>query len=149
MSAAKTKVEHAEPNATTQDWIAVIFNPSFVYRFAHTVVAFYVTTGFVVLGVGAYLVRRGRFAEEGRVMLSMALWLLTLLVPLILIAMARVEEIAAVAFGRKPQRLIAKPAPTVPCVPPPFSQPCSSCSASAWASTSVVRATPSRPRILV
>jgi exo-beta-1,3-glucanase (GH17 family)/cellulose synthase/poly-beta-1,6-N-acetylglucosamine synthase-like glycosyltransferase len=39
---------------------------------------------------------------------------LVLLVPLVLIAMARVEEIAAVAFGRKPQRLIVKGAPTVP-----------------------------------
>src|SRR5258708_12942353 len=39
---------------------------------------------------------------------------LTLLVPLVLIAMARVEEIAAVAFGRKPQRLIVKGARTVP-----------------------------------
>ncbi|KIZ46486.1 MULTISPECIES: glycosyltransferase [Rhodopseudomonas] len=34
---------------------------------------------------------------------------LILLVPLVLIALARVEEIAAVAFGRKPQRLLAKP----------------------------------------
>src|SRR5436309_119321 len=33
---------------------------------------------------------------------------LTLLVPLVLIAMARVEEIAAIAFGRKPRRLISK-----------------------------------------
>ena len=39
---------------------------------------------------------------------------LTLLVPLVLIAMARVEEIAAVAFGSKPRRLIVKGAPTVP-----------------------------------
>jgi cellulose synthase/poly-beta-1,6-N-acetylglucosamine synthase-like glycosyltransferase/exo-beta-1,3-glucanase (GH17 family) len=33
---------------------------------------------------------------------------LTLLVPLVLIAMARVEEIAAVAFGRAPRRLLTK-----------------------------------------
>src|SRR4029077_7834987 len=33
---------------------------------------------------------------------------LILLVPLVLIAMARIEEIAAVAFGRRPRRLIAK-----------------------------------------
>jgi exo-beta-1,3-glucanase (GH17 family)/cellulose synthase/poly-beta-1,6-N-acetylglucosamine synthase-like glycosyltransferase len=33
---------------------------------------------------------------------------LILLVPLVLIAMARIEEIAAVAFGRHPRRLIAK-----------------------------------------
>src|SRR5579864_3937948 len=39
---------------------------------------------------------------------------LTLLVPLVLIAMARVEEIAAVAFGQKPRRLIVKGEPTVP-----------------------------------
>ncbi len=64
------------------NWIDVIFNPSFPYRLAHTVVGFYVTTGFVVLGVGAYLIRGGRFADEGRTMLSMTLWLLTVLVPL-------------------------------------------------------------------
>ncbi len=39
---------------------------------------------------------------------------LSLLVPLVLIAMARVEEIAAIAFGRKPRRLIVKGAPVVP-----------------------------------
>jgi exo-beta-1,3-glucanase (GH17 family)/cellulose synthase/poly-beta-1,6-N-acetylglucosamine synthase-like glycosyltransferase len=33
---------------------------------------------------------------------------LMLLIPLVLIAMARIEEIAAVAFGRKPRRLIVK-----------------------------------------
>jgi cytochrome d ubiquinol oxidase subunit I len=64
------------------DWVAVIFNPSFPYRFAHTVVAFYVTTAFVVVGVGAWYLRRGRFPEEGRAMMSMSLWLLTVLVPL-------------------------------------------------------------------
>ena len=42
-----------------------------------------------------------------------------LLVPLILIALARVEEIAAVAFGRKPLRLVAAPAlvPETPFAP--------------------------------
>jgi cytochrome bd-type quinol oxidase subunit 2 len=64
------------------DWLQVIFNPSFLSRLSHTVVAFFITTGFVVLGVGAYLLRRGKFAEEGRTMLSMTLWLLTFLVPL-------------------------------------------------------------------
>lgn len=64
------------------DWLQVIFNPSFPSRIAHTVVAFFITTSFVVLGVGAYLMKRERFAEEGRTMLSMALWLLTVLVPL-------------------------------------------------------------------
>lgn len=65
-----------------RDWLAVIFNPSFPYRLAHSVCAFYVTTGFVVLGVGAWLVRRERFAPEARRMVSTALWLLLALVPL-------------------------------------------------------------------
>src|ERR1700721_243550 len=64
------------------DWLQVVFNPSFLSRLAHTVLAFFITTGFVVLGVGAYLLRRGQFLEEGRTMLSMTLWLLTALVPL-------------------------------------------------------------------
>lgn len=65
-----------------KDWFAIIFNPSFPYRLLHTVVGFYVTTGFVVAGVAAWLIRRGRFAAEGSRMLSMTLWLLTVLVPL-------------------------------------------------------------------
>ena len=39
---------------------------------------------------------------------------LILLVPLVLIAMARIEEIAAIAFGRHPRRLLVKPQPTAP-----------------------------------
>ncbi len=67
-----------------KDWLAIIFNPSFPYRLAHNVTAFYITTGFVVLGVGAYLVRRGRDtdAEAARLMMRMALGLLIVLVPL-------------------------------------------------------------------
>ena len=64
------------------DWWALIFNPSFPYRLAHTVSAFYVTTGFVVLGIAAWLIRGGKFVAEGRQMLSMTLWLLVVLVPL-------------------------------------------------------------------
>ena len=64
------------------DWLQIIFSPSFPYRLAHTVVAFFVTTGFVVLGVGAYTIRRGLFLDEGRVMMTTSLALLAVLVPL-------------------------------------------------------------------
>src|SRR5882757_3083151 len=63
------------------DWFQIVFSPSFPYRLAHNVSAFYVTTGFVVLGVGAHLVRRGGFGEEGRRMVGMALGFLTIFVP--------------------------------------------------------------------
>jgi cytochrome bd ubiquinol oxidase subunit I len=64
-----------------QDWLEIIFNPSFPYRLAHTVSAFYVTTAFVVLGVGAYTLRRGQAVEHGRLMLRLALWFLAIFVP--------------------------------------------------------------------
>ena len=64
------------------DWMAIIFNPSFPYRHAHTVDAFYVTTGFVVLAVGAWLIRKKTYAAEGKVMLTTTLTLLVVLVPL-------------------------------------------------------------------
>jgi len=35
--------------------------PLLPYRLSHTVVGFYVTTGFVVIGIAAYYLRRGRF----------------------------------------------------------------------------------------
>src|SRR6202521_3800468 len=63
-----------------KDWFAIFFSPSLPYRFAHTVSAFYVTTAFVVLGVGAYTVRRGQSPTEGRMMLRLALWFLAIFV---------------------------------------------------------------------
>ncbi|MEE4113828.1 MAG: cytochrome ubiquinol oxidase subunit I, partial [Desulfobacteraceae bacterium] len=41
------------------DWIAVIFNPSFPYRFIHMVTAAYLTTAFVVGGIGGYYLWKG------------------------------------------------------------------------------------------
>jgi cytochrome d ubiquinol oxidase subunit I len=63
------------------DWWKIIFNPSFPYRYVHNVNAFYITTGFVVLGVGAWLLRRRRSVDEARLMIRMALYLLIVLVP--------------------------------------------------------------------
>lgn len=66
-----------------RDWSQIIFNPSFPYRLCHTVIGFYVTAGFVVLGVAAWLLRRDRTNDPApRVMLSTTLWLLLVLVPL-------------------------------------------------------------------
>jgi cytochrome d ubiquinol oxidase subunit I len=64
------------------DWTAIIFNPSFPYRFLHNVTAFYITTAFVVMGVGAWLLRRGRASDDAQMMIRMALDLLIVLVPL-------------------------------------------------------------------
>jgi cytochrome bd ubiquinol oxidase subunit I len=64
------------------DWLAIIFNPSFPYRFAHMLNAAYLTTAFVVLAVGARYLVAGRHIEEGRIMLRMAIGLAAILAPL-------------------------------------------------------------------
>jgi cytochrome d ubiquinol oxidase subunit I len=67
------------------DWIAVVFNPSFPYRFAHMLNAAYLTTGFVVLAVGARYLVAGTHVEQGRTMVRMAIGLMAVLAPLQLI----------------------------------------------------------------
>ena len=64
------------------DWFAIVFSPSFPYRLLHTVTGFYITTAFVVMGVGAWLLRRTRATDDGRMMIRMALNLLIIVVPL-------------------------------------------------------------------
>ncbi|MGH7186511.1 MAG: cytochrome ubiquinol oxidase subunit I, partial [Pseudomonadota bacterium] len=67
------------------DWWQVIFNPSFPYRFAHMVAAAYLTTAFIVAGIGAWYVLRNRSVPHGRIMLGMGLSLLVWLAPLQLV----------------------------------------------------------------
>lgn len=64
------------------DWLQVIFNPSFPYRFAHMVLAAYTTTAFVVVGVAAFQLIRNQSTEEAMVMLKMGLVFVCIVVPL-------------------------------------------------------------------
>jgi cytochrome bd ubiquinol oxidase subunit I len=65
-----------------QSWLQIVFSPSFPTRLGHTVIGFYITTGFVVLSVAAGYLLRERFVPEARRMLSTTLWLLLGLLPL-------------------------------------------------------------------
>ncbi|EAR49769.1 Quinol oxidase subunit I QxtA [Oceanicola granulosus HTCC2516] len=66
-----------------EDWWAIIFNPSFPYRLAHTLTAAYLTTAFIVGGVGAWHLLRGRGDNRGvRTMFSMAMWMIAVTAPL-------------------------------------------------------------------
>jgi len=67
------------------DWLHIVFNPSFPYRFAHMLNAAYLTTAFVVIAVGARYLIGGRFIAEGRTMLRMGIGLAAILAPLQLI----------------------------------------------------------------
>lgn len=80
----QTPVGHEMRNGVAYplDWITIIFNPSFPYRFAHMLNAAYLTTGFVVLAVGARYLLAGKFIPEARTMLKMAIGLLVIMAPL-------------------------------------------------------------------
>lgn len=62
-------------------WGQAIFNPSFPYRFAHMVVASFLTGSFVVAGVSAWYLLNNREVESNRRALSMCLWLILIAAP--------------------------------------------------------------------
>ncbi|SHJ54324.1 cytochrome bd-I ubiquinol oxidase subunit 1 apoprotein [Palleronia salina] len=70
-----------------ENWWEIVFNPSFPYRLAHTLTAAYLTTAFIVGGVGAYHLLRGRTDNAGvRTMFSMAMWMAAIVAPLQIVA---------------------------------------------------------------
>jgi cytochrome d ubiquinol oxidase subunit I len=69
-----------------EDWWAVIFNPSFPYRLVHMVLAAYLTTAFVVGGVGALHLLRDRSNHATRIMFSMAMWMAAIVAPIQIMA---------------------------------------------------------------
>jgi cytochrome bd ubiquinol oxidase subunit I len=79
-------VTNAAGQFAPADWWAIIFNPSFPYRLVHMLLAAYLTTAFVVGGVGAYHLLRDRGNESARLMFSMAMWMAALVAPLQVVA---------------------------------------------------------------
>jgi cytochrome d ubiquinol oxidase subunit I len=65
-----------------ENWLKVIFNPTFPLRLAHMVLAAYLTTAFVVLGVGARYLLQRREEKYARVMVRMGLGMALVLAPL-------------------------------------------------------------------
>lgn len=67
------------------NWFEVIFNPSFPYRLTHMVTAAFLSTAFLVGGVGAWHLfkarKQGERNEVARLMFSMAMWMAALVAP--------------------------------------------------------------------
>jgi cytochrome d ubiquinol oxidase subunit I len=80
----QTPVGHIIENGRfiPESFAALIFNPSFPYRLAHTVSAFYVTTGFVVLGVAAWHLARQQHRDTALLMAKMAVGFVAVMTPL-------------------------------------------------------------------
>lgn len=68
------------------DWLAIIFNPSFPFRFVHMVLAAYLTTAFVVGAVGAWHLLKEPADRGARIMFSMAMWMALLVAPMQIVA---------------------------------------------------------------
>jgi cytochrome d ubiquinol oxidase subunit I len=68
------------------DWLQVIFNPSSLYRLVHMSFAAMIATAFVVASIAAWHLLKDRTDPVSRKMLSMALWMLTFVVPLQIVA---------------------------------------------------------------
>ncbi|MES1923758.1 cytochrome ubiquinol oxidase subunit I [Salinisphaera sp. T31B1] len=68
------------------DWFKIVFNPSFPYRLVHMVLAAYLTTAFVILGVGAWYRLRDTAHESARVMLMMGVGFVSIVTPLQIVA---------------------------------------------------------------
>jgi cytochrome d ubiquinol oxidase subunit I len=85
----QTPAGHAIENgiAVPVDWWRIVFNPSFPNRFAHMVMAAYLTTAFAVAGMSAWMLLRRAGESEvkiagARQSLSMAMWFAAIFAPI-------------------------------------------------------------------
>ncbi|WP_310621174.1 cytochrome ubiquinol oxidase subunit I [Flexibacterium corallicola] len=65
-----------------EDWLYIVFNPSFHFRLFHMLMAAYLTTAFVVGAVGAFHLLKDYTNRGAQVMFSMALWLILIITPI-------------------------------------------------------------------
>lgn len=64
------------------NWLEIIFNPSFPYRYFHMITAAYLSTAFVVGGVGAFYLWKKRHVVHAKIMLKMSVMIVALIAPL-------------------------------------------------------------------
>ena len=63
------------------DWMAIIFNPSFIYRFLHMCIAAFLTTAMVVTAVGAWHLLSKRNVDQAKLMIRNGVVAMLLLAP--------------------------------------------------------------------
>ncbi|MCB1703626.1 MAG: cytochrome ubiquinol oxidase subunit I [Halioglobus sp.] len=64
-----------------QDWIEVIFNPSFPYRFFHMMTACFLTSAFLIAGISAWRERRGVDGPATRMVMKTGVIMAAVLIP--------------------------------------------------------------------
>jgi cytochrome bd ubiquinol oxidase subunit I len=94
----------ADGTMTATDFVQVIFNPSLPSRFAHMVLAAYLTTAMVVAGASAFALLKQRAIAESRVALRMAVLMMALVTPVQIMAG---HESGIVAGEHQPAKVAA------------------------------------------
>ncbi len=64
------------------DWLKVIFNPSFPYRLLHMLVAAYLSTTFLISGIAAWYLAHGKHMKIAQSVFSFTFWVMLVLTPL-------------------------------------------------------------------
>jgi cytochrome d ubiquinol oxidase subunit I len=64
------------------NWASTIFNPSFIWRWPHMLMAVLISSGFFVAGIGAYYLIKGRALPFARRTVSIGLGLAAILLPI-------------------------------------------------------------------
>ena len=84
------------------DWVAAILNPAFVWRYPHMLLAVLISASWLVAGVGAYYLVKGRAVAFGRRTFSLALGVLFVLLPVQLMVGDHVAARARRGGARNP-----------------------------------------------
>ena len=86
------------------DWWAIIFNPSFPYRFTHKLIASGITASFLIAGISSYRLLRGDDKKAPKLTLKVALIVAAVLAPL----QAYVGDLHGLnTFEHQPQKVAA------------------------------------------
>jgi cytochrome d ubiquinol oxidase subunit I len=86
------------------DWWAIIFNPSFPYRFIHKLIASGLTASFLIAGISSYRLLRGDDKKAPKLTLKVALVVAAVLAPL----QAYVGDLHGLnTFEHQPQKVAA------------------------------------------
>lgn len=65
-----------------ENWMDVVFNPSFLPRFFHMITASYLTTAFVIAGVAAWYMLKGQFIKPAQIMFAKTMIAIAILAPI-------------------------------------------------------------------
>ena len=83
------------------NWIDVIINPSFVWRYPHMLVAVLISASFFVAGIGAYYLIKGKEVRFARRSVSVALGVAAILLP---VQVFLGDEVATHLFPNQPSK---------------------------------------------